>query len=64
MCAGPYGPALQCCHVGDRHIDFLWLLPITQAERDFKASHGQEALEQRFEAAGLRYWDINRDSVV
>jgi hypothetical protein len=60
----PFGPELQKCHVGDRHVDFLWLLPITKAERDFKAAHGQEALEQRFEADGLRYWDIDRSSVI
>ncbi|GAA1542364.1 suppressor of fused domain protein [Dactylosporangium maewongense] len=60
----PFGPELELCHVGDRHVEFLWLLPITQAERDFKLAHGQEELEQRFEAAGLRYWDVNRGSVV
>ena len=25
---------------------------------------GQEELEQRFEAVGLRYWEIERDSVI
>jgi Suppressor of fused protein (SUFU) len=60
----PYGPELEVCHVGDRHVQFLWLLPITKAERDFKAAHGLEELEQRFEAAGLRYWDPARASVV
>jgi Suppressor of fused protein (SUFU) len=28
----PFGPELQQCHVGDRHVDFLWLVPITKAE--------------------------------
>lgn len=60
----PFGPELQQCHVGDRHVDFLWLVPITRAERDFKAAHGLEELEQRFEAAGLRYWDVGRTSVI
>jgi Suppressor of fused protein (SUFU) len=60
----PFGPELQQCHVGDRHVDFLWLLPITKAEQTFKAAHGQEALEQRFEEGGLRYWEVERDSVV
>jgi hypothetical protein len=50
----PFGPELQQCHVGDRHVDFLWLVPITKAERDFKASHGQEELEERFEAVERR----------
>jgi hypothetical protein len=45
-------------------VDFLWLLPITKAERDFKATYGQEALEQRLEAAGLHYWEIDRTSII
>jgi Suppressor of fused protein (SUFU) len=60
----PFGPDLQECHVGDRHVDFLWLVPITKAERDFKVAHGQEELEQRFETADLRYWEIERSSVI
>ena len=60
----PYGPGLQTCHVGDLHVDVLWLLPITLAERDFKATQGREALEQRFEDASLHYWDARRESVV
>lgn len=60
----PFGPGLQTCHVGDRHVDFLWLLPVTAAERAFKAANGLEALESRFEGAGLRYWDACRRSVV
>jgi hypothetical protein len=60
----PFGPELQQCHVGDRHVDFLWLLPITKAEQAFKAAHGQEALEMRFEESGLRYWEVERESVI
>lgn len=60
----PYGPDLRTCHVGDRHVEFLWLLPISEHERDFKVSSGLEALESRFEEVGLRYWQIDRLSVV
>jgi hypothetical protein len=60
----PFGPDLQLCHVGDRHVDFLWLLPITEQERAFKVAHGQEALEARFDEIGLRYWEIHRDSAI
>ncbi len=60
----PFGPALQTCHVGDRHVEFLWLLPIYEAERDLKASDGLEALESRFDEVGLRYWQVDRDPVV
>ena len=59
-----FGPKLQTCHVGDRHVDFLWLLPITAAERDFKVANGLEALESRFEQRQLEYWDIGRPSTV
>lgn len=60
----PFGPDLEIAHVGDRHVEFLWLLPITKAERDHKIADGLEALESRFEEAGLRYWEINRASIV
>jgi len=47
----PWGPELQTCHVGDRHVDFLWLLPITRQERDFKVANGLEALEALLRSA-------------
>jgi len=60
----PFGPDLQTCHVGDRHVDFLWLLPITEAERAFKTASGLEALESRFDQTQLRYWQPDRPSVI
>lgn len=60
----PFGPDLQTCRIGDRHLEVLWLLPITQAERDFKVTHGAEALEQRLDQAALEYWDVHRTCVV
>ncbi|MFB6720008.1 suppressor of fused domain protein [Kribbella sp. NPDC056345] len=60
----PFGPDLQTCHVGDRHVDFLWLLPITEAERAFKVASGLEALESRFDQVGLRYWQPRRPSAI
>ena len=60
----PFGPELQTCHVGDRHVDFLWLLPITAAECAFKMSEGLEALESRFDEAAVPYWDVERTSVL
>jgi Suppressor of fused protein (SUFU) len=59
----PFDPGLQTCHVGDRHVEFLWLLPITEAERELKISSGLEALESRFEQVGLKYWQVDRVSV-
>ncbi|MGQ0466844.1 MAG: suppressor of fused domain protein [Sporichthyaceae bacterium] len=60
----PFGEQLRTAYPKDRHVEFLWLLPITEAERAFKVAHGLEALESRFDEAGLRYWQIDRDSVV
>lgn len=60
----PFGPDLEIAHVGDRHVEFLWLLPITEAERELKVSDGLEALESRFDEVGLRYWRVDRPSVV
>ena len=60
----PFGPDLQTCHVGDRHVEFLWLLPITESESDLKVSSGLEALESRFDKVGLRFWQADRASVI
>jgi hypothetical protein len=60
----PYGGDLQTCHVGDRHVEFLWLLPITPAERAFKMAHGVDALESRFDDVALCFWQRDRDSAV
>jgi len=60
----PFGPDLRTCHVGDRHVEFLWLLPITGAEKDLKVASGLEALESRFDEVGLKYWQIDRASVI
>jgi hypothetical protein len=59
----PFGPELQTTHVGDRHVELLWLLPITEAECDLKAASGLDVLESRFEDAALRYWQVDRPSV-
>ena len=60
----PYGPDFEMCHWEQGHARILWLLPITESERDFKGEHGLEALEQRFDDTGLRYWDAGRSAVV
>ncbi|MBY0458071.1 MAG: suppressor of fused domain protein [Gemmataceae bacterium] len=60
----PFGPELEGCELPDGHLHILWLLPITAAERAFKVREGQEALEQQFDAHGLRYWIADRPSVV
>jgi hypothetical protein len=62
----PYtlGPEFEVLDVEGLHLHFFWLLPITSAERAYRVSEGLEALEQRFEDAGLVYWSPNRPSVV
>jgi hypothetical protein len=60
----PFGPELEVCNVPGWHLHVLWLLPITAAEREFKVREGVEALEQRFDARGLEFWDPGRPSAV
>jgi Suppressor of fused protein (SUFU) len=66
----PWGRALEICPLGNDHVHFLWLLPITRAERDFKAERdargddGLEALERLFDDAAIEWWRPNRESVV
>ena len=60
----PYGPDLEICAWRGGHARILWLIPITERERQFKMQHGLEALEQRFEAESLKYWDSARASIV
>ncbi len=59
-----FGPDLEICDSGDVHIHILWLLPITQSEREFGKEHGVDALESAFEKTGIQYWRIDRTAVV
>ena len=60
----PFGRELEACAWEGGHARLLWLLPITEAERDLATAEGLEALEQRFDDAALEYWDPGRASVV
>jgi hypothetical protein len=60
----PFGPLLETMDTEGMAARFLWLLPITSAERQFARQHGPEALEERFDETGLQYWDLTRKSVV
>lgn len=59
----PYldGPKLELLDVPP--TECLWLLPITERERDFKRDNGLEALEQIFEREALNYLALTRDSL-
>ena len=48
----PYGPDLEVCDLGERHVRFLWLVPITPAEADLVRSQGAGALERLLEQSG------------
>ncbi|QKG53209.1 suppressor of fused domain protein [Hymenobacter sp. BRD67] len=60
----PYldGVELETFDFGENHLHNLWLLPITEKERDYKMQQGWNALEELFEAKGLYYLDPNRVS--
>jgi hypothetical protein len=60
----PWGQELETCTVPGGHIRVLWLLPVAEAEKTFRHTHGLEALEQRFETAGIIPTDRRRTSVV
>ena len=60
----PYGPKLKDCEWDGNHAHYLWLLPITDAERHFKNANGLEALEVLFEQDSFEHWNPHRPSVV
>jgi hypothetical protein len=49
----PYGPALERCELAERHVRFLWLVPITAAEAILVKSQGLEALERMIEQSNV-----------
>lgn len=62
----PYldGPSLEWLHNDTADIRFLWLIPITKEEREYKKGNGTEALESLFEKNSFNYTDPFRKSVV
>lgn len=60
----PYGPKLEHCVWDGGHARFLWLLPITDAERVFANANGLEALESLFDQDSFEHWNPLRPSVV
>ena len=62
----PYldGPDLEWLEMKSMNIRFLWLIPITTEELQYKKDNGVEALENIFEEAEFNYIDPFRNSVV
>ena len=60
----PYmdGEALEIFNFASGHLHNLWLLPITESERDYKIENGWDALEQRFDECELDYLNPKRHS--
>jgi hypothetical protein len=62
----PYldGPTLEWLNSGEKRVQFLWLIPITLSERNFKAENGLNALEDLFERTNFDYLNPYREPVV
>jgi hypothetical protein len=61
----PFGPKLEVCSLADdSQVRFLWLLPVTAAEKRFRHEHGLEELEKRFDEAEIAFASPSRQSVV
>jgi hypothetical protein len=62
----PYldGPELEWLDSDGIETRFLWLIPITLQERDFKMRFGLDALESRFESAQFDFGNPYRQSIV
>jgi len=60
----PYldGPKLEWLDWAGNKIRFLWLVPISAAEVEYKKLHGLEALEARFEECRFDYLNPLRKS--
>ena len=60
----PFAPDFELFASDGAHVNLSWLLPITEAERDFKVRRGLEELECRFDEARIQYWNPSRMVVV
>ncbi len=62
----PYldGTDLEWQTIAGRKTQFLWLIPITKKEMEFKSRCGLEALEELFESTKFNYLDPLRKCVV
>jgi len=62
----PYldGPQLENFLLAGHYVKFLWLIPISSSEVEFKKERGLEELEARFDESGLDYADPARAPVV
>lgn len=59
-----YGPDLEWLKSDTMDIRFLWLIPITTEELQYKKDYGIKALEDKFEETQFNYINPFRSSVV
>lgn len=62
----PYldGPELEILETKNILVSFLWLIPVTKNEVEYKKKYGIEKLEELFENKKFNYLDKYRKSVV
>jgi len=62
----PYldGPSLEWMEFEQVIVRFLWLIPVTHSEIEFKRAKGLRALERKFEKVKFNYLDPRRASIV
>jgi hypothetical protein len=62
----PYldGPSLEWLDMDDKKTRFLWLIPITKREVEYKKKYGLDALEEKFDNEMFNYLEPLRMSVV
>ncbi len=60
----PYGPSFEHCDAPGRHVQVLWLVPITDAEARYVGERGLDALEQLLEQSDVDVISPRRRSLV
>ncbi|WP_167539716.1 suppressor of fused domain protein [Leptospira meyeri] len=60
----PYLQSKDFSYNESLNTEFLWLIPITEAERNYKIDYGIEMLEEIFEEKQLNYLDFTRKSLI
>lgn len=60
----PYGRALEHCEAAGRHVQILWLVPITEAEAQYVEARGAGALERLLEQSDVDVISPTRRSLV
>jgi hypothetical protein len=56
----PFNDFLPPLEMPGVHVEFLQAIPLYPSERAWKVTHGVEALLERWEHAGVSFWDPRR----